>query len=328
MLKKVAVSVIIPVYNRSREMEDCLKSVISQKTTFNYEVIVVDDGSTDNTASVINQWKRRYPSKIRILAKDKNEGASKAINSGIAKATGKIIALVDSDCIAKSDWLENITSYIRRGDEKITAGYSEGEVKNAWQKIIQESYERTRKNSVKDGYMKSFDTKNAAAAKDVFNKVGFFRVRHNYDIDFGARCSANDIKIKHVSNAVVKHKHRTSLRAVLKNSYWYYLSYASLIRRNPRYLLINPGDNVPFIAGFLFLLLVIGAPIFLSINAAAYLFCFLLFIIAIVIKTWHEPYYLVFHRLLYHVLVSTGMFLGFIMGIPKALMKNNQLELI
>jgi len=173
-MKKILVSVTVPVYNRSEEIESCLKSLVRQRTTFPYEIIVIDDGSTDNTTSVINKWKRRYPSKIRILSRSKNEGSSKARNFGIKHAKGKIIAFIDSDCVAKPEWLENLTLPIRKGNEEITNGYSEGETKNVWQKITQESFDRVRKNTVKKGYIETFDTKNAAVLKTVFYEVGMF----------------------------------------------------------------------------------------------------------------------------------------------------------
>ena len=90
-LKKV--SVIIPTFNRAKLVQRAIKSVLNQ-TIKPYEIIVVDDGSTDDTLEVL----KNYP--IKVLTQ-KNKGVSSARNLGIKNATGDIIALLDSD----DEWL-------------------------------------------------------------------------------------------------------------------------------------------------------------------------------------------------------------------------------
>ncbi|WP_263357920.1 glycosyltransferase family 2 protein [Acidicapsa ligni] len=85
------VSVIIPTYNRATYIRECIDSVLNQ-THPRLEVIVVDDGSTDDTATVL----REYGNRIRFLTQ-KNAGPAIARNRGIALATGDIIAFLDSD---------------------------------------------------------------------------------------------------------------------------------------------------------------------------------------------------------------------------------------
>ncbi len=85
------VSVIIPVYNRAKYIEDCLNSVLNQ-TYKDYEIIVVDDGSTDNLKQVLLP----YLSKINYIHKE-NGGAASARNVGIRNAKGEYIAWLDSD---------------------------------------------------------------------------------------------------------------------------------------------------------------------------------------------------------------------------------------
>ena len=85
------VSVIIPTYNYARFIEDCLNSVLSQ-TYKNLEIIVVDDGSTDNTKEVLSA----YGDKIKYIYQE-NSGLSASRNTGIKNATGKYIQFLDSD---------------------------------------------------------------------------------------------------------------------------------------------------------------------------------------------------------------------------------------
>ena len=93
------VSVIIPTYNREKTITYCLNSVLSQ-TYKNFEVIIVDDCSTDNTAAMINS----HPdSRVRCIVLEKNSGAQAARNRGIKEAKGDWIAFQDSD----DEWLPN-----------------------------------------------------------------------------------------------------------------------------------------------------------------------------------------------------------------------------
>jgi glycosyltransferase involved in cell wall biosynthesis len=86
------VSVIIPTYNRCKFVQEAIDSVLAQTYT-NFELIVVDDGSTDGTGEVIQS---KYQGKL-IYIWQKNQGRSKARNLGISISTGKYLAFLDSD---------------------------------------------------------------------------------------------------------------------------------------------------------------------------------------------------------------------------------------
>lgn len=89
------ISVIIPVYNRERYIKQALDSVLAQ-TYANFEVIAIDDGSSDSSLAILNEYQRLHPDKIRVLVQ-KNAGPSVARNNGIMAARGEYIAFLDSD---------------------------------------------------------------------------------------------------------------------------------------------------------------------------------------------------------------------------------------
>jgi len=97
--KKPTVSVIIPTYNRAHLISRAIKSVLNQ-TYQDFEVIVVDDGSTDNTEEVIKEFQKK-DERIKYVRHEKNKGGSAARNTGIKAAKGKYIAFLDSD----DEWL-------------------------------------------------------------------------------------------------------------------------------------------------------------------------------------------------------------------------------
>ena len=95
------VSVVIPTYNRAAKVQDAIESVLAQ-TFSDLEVIVVDDGSSDDTGKVLSE---AFGDRIRYYAQA-NQGASVARNKGIAEARGEWIAFLDSDDLWEKDKLE------------------------------------------------------------------------------------------------------------------------------------------------------------------------------------------------------------------------------
>ena len=95
------VSVIIPTYNRKSWLLECLKTLREQTyTRAAYEIIVVDDGSTDGTSEVLSQ------SKDLTMLRQPNKGPAAARNKGLSIARGEIIAFTDDDCLLSKDWIE------------------------------------------------------------------------------------------------------------------------------------------------------------------------------------------------------------------------------
>ncbi len=105
-MKDVKVSVIVPVYNVEQHLEKCLDSLVSQ-TLEDIEILVVNDGSPDNSQAIIDDYATRYPDKIRPFVKE-NGGLSDARNYGVARARGEYIAFVDSDDYVDMDMFEKM----------------------------------------------------------------------------------------------------------------------------------------------------------------------------------------------------------------------------
>lgn len=90
------ISIIIPVYNAEKTIERCIKSILNQTIFRNIEIILVDDGSTDNSLKIIEEYANNFPSNIKVI-KQKNSGPSVARNNGLKNANGKYIGFIDSD---------------------------------------------------------------------------------------------------------------------------------------------------------------------------------------------------------------------------------------
>ena len=101
------VSVIVPVYNASNYLPDCLNSLLKQ-TLDDMEIIAIDDASTDQSLSVLEHYQKLYTSKLKIIRHSKNQGLSSSRNDGIAIAQGKYIGFVDSDDFVHPDMYDDL----------------------------------------------------------------------------------------------------------------------------------------------------------------------------------------------------------------------------
>lgn len=112
------ISVIVPVYKVEKYLDKCVASIVNQ-TYRNLEIILVDDGSTDNCGAMCDQWAAK-DSRIRVIHKE-NGGLSDARNAGMAAATGNWIAFVDSDDWIAADMYETLRNTARTHDCDVAA---------------------------------------------------------------------------------------------------------------------------------------------------------------------------------------------------------------
>lgn len=104
MNKKV--SIIVPVYNSGPYLEECIRSILRQTYT-NIEIILINDGSSDNSLSIIKKF---LPNKQITLFSQRNKGVSVARNRGLDLATGEYVIFIDSDDTVSSNYIENLLS--------------------------------------------------------------------------------------------------------------------------------------------------------------------------------------------------------------------------
>ena len=115
--KSIKVSIIVPVYNVEKYLEKCLVSLTNQ-TYSNIEIILVDDGSTDNSSSICDLYKKY--SSVKVYHK-KNGGLSDARNFGIKKATGDYYSFIDSDDYVDTDFIEKLLNEAIRSKSDIVS---------------------------------------------------------------------------------------------------------------------------------------------------------------------------------------------------------------
>ena len=214
------VSVIIPVRNGEKTLRRCLNSVLHQ-TYDDYEVIVVDNNSTDRTKDIIASFQNRSGKISYVFESRPGRGAAR--NAGIRKAKGAIIAMTDSDCVVPFNWLEQLTEPIIHENEDVVVGFENDLVKNFWTRNIQKANWRFLKRCTRGNYVKNLDTKNFAIKSHIMKRLMFDPGLMNLE-DFDLALRMDDLKIRSVPEIRVGHHHKGSFFDVVRmnfdRAYW------------------------------------------------------------------------------------------------------------
>lgn len=122
-MDKIAVSVIVPVFNGEKKLAECLGNLVNQ-TLQSIELILVNDASTDSTLQIMEACKQQYPEKVVVIDSEKNMGAGGARNLGLEVARGEYIGFVDSDDLVELSMYEQLyDEAIERELDIIDSGY-------------------------------------------------------------------------------------------------------------------------------------------------------------------------------------------------------------
>ncbi len=132
-MSKPAVSVIIPAYNREHVIGEAIRSILGQ-TMADFELIIVDDGSTDRTAMVVQSFTDR---RIRLLSYEQNRGIPSARNSGLDAARGTYIAWLDSDDVARPRRLETQLRFLHDNSATAMVGACAGKIDEQGRSLAQ-----------------------------------------------------------------------------------------------------------------------------------------------------------------------------------------------
>ncbi|MFQ6000710.1 MAG: glycosyltransferase [Anaerolineae bacterium] len=220
-------SVIVPAHNATATIGECLEALRRQSLPgADYEIIVVDDGSSDSTRESVAEYG------AKLLTQD-HQGPAVARNLGAAQAQGEIILFTDADCVPASDWIETLLTAF--SDDQIAGakGIYRTHQKELVARFVQLEYEDKYDLMRKERYIDFIDTYSAAYRKEVFNNnEGFdpaFPRASGEDVEFSYRLAERGYKMVFVPQAIVYHRHVDSLWDYLKRKfyvgYWRVLMY-------------------------------------------------------------------------------------------------------
>lgn len=204
------VSVIIPARNAEATLARCLEACLAQSYA-DREIIVVDDGSSDSTPRIAQEFK------VRLITQPPR-GPAAARNAGARAANGDAVAFTDSDCIPRRDWLENLVRAFADGADAVGGTYDIANPESALASLVDAEI-RVRHGSFRPDvdFLGSF---NMAVRKDLFDRVlGFdesFSAASGEDNDLSYRLSDHGCRLRFIKEAVVSHFHPSRLMPYLK----------------------------------------------------------------------------------------------------------------
>jgi glycosyltransferase involved in cell wall biosynthesis len=224
-------SIIIPTFNGASRIGNCLDSLVKQTAGQNVEILVVDDGSTDNTANVVRGY-----SSVRLIPQA-NAGPASARNRGALEAQGKILLFTDDDCVPMADWLEAMLGPFKDPDVVGAKGIYRTHQTSLAARFVQIEYEDKYRLMAGLPSIDFIDTYSAAFRRDRFLEMtGYdtsFPVACAEDVELSYRMSARGWKMKFVPAAIVYHTHPDTFPRYLKKKYKFAFWRVLAVRKNP-----------------------------------------------------------------------------------------------
>jgi len=215
----LSVSVIIPTYNMGWKLRKCLEGLEKQAYPKEaYEIIVVDDGSTDDTKSIIEGFRIRY-------CFQENRGPATARNRGVEMAKGDIVLFTDADCIPNDNWIQNMASPFQNPEIIAVKGTYKTKQQSLWARFAQIEFNERYKMLLKHEYIDMVDTYSAGYRKEAFLSVGGFDTSfpfpNNEDTDLSYKLSLRGSKMVFNPHAIVWHSgHPDTLKTYSKLKFW------------------------------------------------------------------------------------------------------------
>lgn len=249
-------SVIIPVYNRPDEIDELLDSLTEQSFA-NFEVLIIEDGSTDRCEKVVKTYQDRLDISYNYKA---NSGQGFSRNYGFERAKGDYFIVFDSDCIIPSQYFEIVEQSLNEHSLDVFGGPDKAHKSfTNVQKAISYSMTspfttggiRGNKKHVGTFHPRSF---NMGISKEVYEKTrGYIITRMGEDIEFSLRVINNGFKTGLIEEAYVYHKRRTNFSQFYKQLHFFGRARINISRFFPKELKLVHTFPALFTSGLIVL---------------------------------------------------------------------------
>jgi cellulose synthase/poly-beta-1,6-N-acetylglucosamine synthase-like glycosyltransferase len=215
----VEVSVIVPAYNAEKTIGKTISGLLNQDYNKKYEIIIVDDGSTDATREVVKKFKE-----VKLIEQE-HKGPAAARNLGAKKAKGNILLFTDADCIPARNWIKNMIEPFKNKEIVGVQGtYKTLNKESLIARFAGYEIEERHKKMEKQKYIDFIGTFSAGYRKDIFLKFnGFdesFPIASGEDPELSFRISKAGYKMVFQPKAFVFHKHPDTLFKFLKQKFF------------------------------------------------------------------------------------------------------------
>ena len=232
LTRQLSVSIIVPTFNGAKRISRCLESLCKQTGGCSAEILIVDDGSNDEIAEVVE----RFPG-VRLISQA-NAGPAAARNHGAREAAGDVILFTDDDCEPAPGWLDAMLEPFADPEVVGAKGAYRTQQKPLIARFVQAEYEDRYRLMARIADIDFIDTYSAAFRRMRFLEMGGydteFPVACAEDIELSYRMSARGWKMRFVPKAIVYHQHPDSLVRYLKKKFKFAFWRVLAVRKNPR----------------------------------------------------------------------------------------------
>ncbi|HEC95781.1 MAG TPA: glycosyltransferase [Euryarchaeota archaeon] len=271
------ISVIVAVRNEEEYIKKSLDSLLDQSIGF-YEIIVVDGNSEDGTLSIVKEYKKKYPEKIRVFQNPKKRQVF-GRNIGIKNSRGNFIVYIDGHTYAEKNWLESLYKTLK-DSKKDVGGVGSVHLSPKSENFIQRAINNVFTSFLggfTSSYRSDFNTKEVITApfvmyrREVLEKLGFYdeKMLYGEDFDLNYRINKGGYKILLQPKAITYYIKRKTLKDFIKQMYKYGKGRAYILKKHPdsfKFFYLSP----------IFFFLCFFLP-FLSLISEIFLYLFLVY---------------------------------------------------
>ena len=226
-------SFIVIAFNEGRTLERTLRSITAQEELDDYEILVIDDASTDDTVAVAERYAESDPS-LRVVRQETNGGRGAARKLGVEAARGQLIATVDSDIVLPPDWYRTCRSELEDADAVGGIAVPDGDVAYLYRRFLLEPRPVP--------HIVGLTGNNALYRSSVFTAVQFDeRLRNGEDVALGHAMDSAGLRVRVVDGLYVRHEESKSFAESIG---WLFESGIGASRQLHRYRRPRPPDLV------------------------------------------------------------------------------------
>ncbi len=279
-------SVIVPVYNRPDEMEELLASLCKQ-TFSDFEVVIVEDGSTNTSQAVYEKYSSRLS--IQYFYKQ-NSGPGPSRNFGFTKAKGDYFVLFDSDCVIPPEYFLIVDRHLAKEPLDVWGGPDRGHGDFT---LLQQAMAYSMSSVLTTGGIRggakrvgSFQPRsfNMGMSRAAWEKTGGFKFdRFAEDIEFSLRAGKLDLKVGLIAQAFVYHKRRATLEQFYNQVSNFGMGRVHVAKAHPGAIKITHLFPSVFMLG---LCAIPFIAFFFPLWAAIALLCYIIYLVVVLVHAW------------------------------------------
>jgi len=239
-MNTTGISFVVPVHNGERWLDEALASILAQRDGRPFEVIAVDDGSTDGSASILAR--RADAGEVRVLRAAKR-GAAAAMNQGIREASQPVICLVDQDVVLEPGWMAAILEPLLQPGVGAVQGYFVTDPQAPIVARVAGMDLEQRYAAIDEGRTNHVCTGNSAYRAEALHKAGLFdeSFGYGYDNDMSYRLMQSGYELRFCPGAKSIHRWRETVRGYLVQQYGQGYGRLDIVWKHPGWV---AGDAV------------------------------------------------------------------------------------